>query len=150
MHRCAAHATFLAVSVTMVSGIGDPAIPAGSSSFVTLPQFTVAANKKRAAPDPVEPITLGGVRYEAVQFGKARGLEQNGGYITATDVKTGNELWLIKIYDVRYVGDMEPDKQDVFISAMQLTGDRGHLEIENESGARFLMDLKTRHVQRIE
>jgi len=72
----------------MVSGIGDPAIPvlipAGSSSFVTVPQFTVAANKKRAAPDPVEPITLGGVRYEAVQFGNARGLEQNGGYITAT------------------------------------------------------------------
>jgi hypothetical protein len=144
---------FLAVSVTMVSGIGVPAFPAlfraGSSSFVPVPEFAVAANKKRAAPDPIEPITLDGVRYEPVQFGKARGLEQNGGYITATDVKTGNELWLIKIYDVRYVGDMEPDKQDVFISAMQLTGDRGHLEIENESGARFLMDLKTQHVQRI-
>jgi hypothetical protein len=147
------HATFLAVSVTMVSGIGDPAIPvlipAGSSRFVTVSEFTVAANKKRAAPDPIEPITLDGVRYEPVQFGKARGLEQNGGYITATDIKTGKELWLIKIYDVRYLGDMEPDKQDIFISAMELTGDRGHLEIENESGARFLMDLKTQHVERI-
>jgi len=144
---------FLAVSVPMVSGIGYPAIPApiptGSSSLVTVPDVTVAANKKRAAPDPIEPITLDGIRYEAVQVGKARGLEQNGGYITAIDIKTGKELWLIKIYDVRYLGDMEPDKQDILISAMELTGDRGHLEIENESGARFLMDLKTQHVQRI-
>ncbi len=146
MHRigCIAaqlQAMFLAVSVPMVSGIGYPAIPApiptGSSSLVTVPDVTVAANKKRAAPDPIEPITLDGIRYEAVQFGKAR------------DFKTGKELWLIKIYDVRYLGDMEPDKQDILISAMELTGDRGHLEIENESGARFLMDLKTQHVQRI-
>ncbi len=137
----------------MVSGIGYPAIPAlipaGSSSFVTVQDVAVAANKKRAAPDPIEPITLDGVRYEAVQFGKGRGLEQNGGYITATDIKTGKELWLLKIYDVRYLGDMEPDKQDILISAMELTRDRGHLKIENESGARFLIDLKTQHVQRV-
>jgi hypothetical protein len=64
--------------------------------------------------------------------------------------KTGKELWLLKVYEVRYAGDMEPDKQDVLISAMKLTRDRAHLEIENETGARFRIDLKTRQVQRVE
>ena len=70
-------------------------------------------------PEP-EPITFAGIRYEGMPWGKARGLEQNGGYIAALDVVSNEELWLHKIYDVVYDLEMETDVQDVFISALKL------------------------------
>jgi hypothetical protein len=103
-------------------------------------------DKKRSGPDPVEPVSFGGTRYEAMQWGKARGLEQNGGYVAAIDEKTGDELWLLKVYDVSYDGDMEDDKQDVFVTSLALDRDGRHLTVKNEAGDRFAIDLATRKV----
>src|SRR5437660_1197539 len=96
--------------------------------------------KKRSGPDPVEPVSFGGTRYEAmrlapepvapvsfegrryevIHFGKARGLEQNGGYVAAIDEASGNELWVQLIYRIRYDRRIEGDKQDVFITGLTL------------------------------
>jgi hypothetical protein len=103
-------------------------------------------DKKRSGPDPVEPVSFGGTRYEAMQWGKARGLEQNGGYVAAIDEKTGDELWLLKVYDVSYDGDMEDDKQDVFVTSLELDRDGRRLMVDNEAGNRFAIDLATRTV----
>ena len=97
-------------------------------------------------PDPVDPVRSGGIRYEAMQWGKARGLGQNGGYVAAIDEKTGEELWLLKVYDVSYDGDMEGDKQDVFVTGLSLLPAAHALLIENERGARYRLDLRTRKV----
>lgn len=102
--------------------------------------------KKRLGPAKVEPVTIDGVRYEAIQWGKARDLDQNGGYIGAYDQNTGKELWLLKIYDVSYEGDIEDDKQDIFITRLRQKCGR-YLVIENEKGQRFIVDLKTRSVE---
>jgi hypothetical protein len=100
--------------------------------------------KKRSGPDPVDPVRSGGIRYEAVPWGKARGLDQNGGYVAAIEEKSGKELWLLKVYDVSYDGDMEADKQDVFITSLEI--DQGRLTVESESGDRYAVDLQSRTV----
>ena len=102
--------------------------------------------KKRSEPDPVDPVRVGGVRYEAVPWGKARGLEQNGGYVAAFDEKTGKELWLLKVYDVGYDGDMEADKQDVFVTSLDIDREGRRLTVESEAGDRYAVDLESRTV----
>ena len=105
--------------------------------------------KKRSGPEPVTPISRDGDRYEAVHWGKVRGLGQNGGYIAAIDERTGEELWVLEVYEVIYDGDMEPDKQDVFITALTQGSDADHLVVEHERGGRFQIDLKSRTVKQM-
>lgn len=102
--------------------------------------------KKRSAPDPVEPVRFGGIRYEPMPWGKARGLGQNGGYVAAIDDRTGDELWLLKVYDVAYDGDMEGDKQDVFVTSLEIDRAGRFLTVENEAGDRFAVNLASREV----
>lgn len=103
-------------------------------------------SKKRAGPAAAAPVTIGQVRYEAVPWGRIRELDQNGGYIAAIDENSGQELWILKVYDVRYDGDMEDDKQDLFITRIE-SKDSRTLLIENENGERFIVDLPTRTVK---
>jgi hypothetical protein len=100
---------------------------------------------KRVAPPNVAPIVLGGVRIEVIQWGRSRGLGQNGGYIAAIDVGTGRQLWTLKVYDVAYDPRMEEDVQDVFIAKMT-KGTRNRLAIVDEKGRRYLVDVKARTV----
>ena len=102
--------------------------------------------KKRSGPDPVDPVRSGGIRYEAVPWGKARGLELNGGFVAAIDEKTGAELWLLKVYDVGYDGDMESDKQDVFVTSLEIDRAGRRLTVESEAGDRYAVDLASRKV----
>jgi hypothetical protein len=95
-------------------------------------------------PEPA-PVTSAGVRYEALPWGKARGLGQNGGYIAAFDAASGRELWLLKVYEVRYDGRREDDKQDLFIEDLTLEA-KGLLRVTDERGAVYRVDLAQRSV----
>jgi hypothetical protein len=99
--------------------------------------------KKRTPPEPVTPVTHKGIRYEAVHWGKARGLEQNGGYVAAVDASSGEELRLLRVYGVAYDDDREPDKQDVFITRLARRLGSNKLTVENERGERYRVDLET-------
>lgn len=101
----------------------------------------------RLPPPDVAPVTVDGVRYEVIHWGKERGLEQNGGYIAAVEPESGKELWTLKIYNVEY--DPEGfgyDMQDVFIRRMRKSWFAKRLEIEDENGRRYKVDLATRQV----
>jgi hypothetical protein len=102
--------------------------------------------KKRMAPALVLPVSSKGIRYEAVHWSKSRGLSQNGGYIAAIDLASGRELWVLKVYDVPYDGDLEGDKADVFITKLSLAADGAALEVVNERAARYRVDLVGRTV----
>lgn len=104
--------------------------------------------KKRAAPETVPPVVHAGVRYEVVHWGKGRGLPQNGGYLAAIDQKSDEELWLLKVYEVHYDGDMEDDKQDVFITSLTLSEDGKYLHVKDERDRRYTIDIKSRKVNR--
>jgi hypothetical protein len=105
--------------------------------------------KKRGdVPEP-EPVSHGGIRYEAVPWGgQDRGLE-NGGYVAAIDESTGREKWVVKVYAAPHDPDMEGDKLDVFVSRLSL-GDGGRrLLVENERGKRYAINLADRSVQEL-
>jgi hypothetical protein len=97
--------------------------------------------KKRAAPEPVDPVVIGAVRFEAPPWGKVQGLGQNGGIVVARDAATGAELWTTKVYAVAYKADMEADKQDVFIIDMKASADGKALLVTDDRGRRWRVDL---------
>ncbi len=109
------------------------------------PTGAAAEKERREAPTPA-PVTRDGTRYEAVLWGRARGLPQNGGYVAAVDERTGAELWLVKVYDRRPDNGMEEDKLDVFITRLELSADGQALRVTNELGAVYRLDLRTRSV----
>ncbi len=97
--------------------------------------------KKRSAPDPVDPVVIGDVRYEAPPWGKASGQGQNGGVVVAHDAATGAELWSAKVYTIAYKPDLEADKQDVFIIDMKPSPDGKALLLADDRGRRWRLDL---------
>ena len=99
---------------------------------------------KRVGPPEVAPVTLDGMRFEAVHWGRSRGFGQNGGYIAAIDPASGRELWTLKVYAVTYDPTLEEDVQDIFITDLAVRD--GKLEVIDEKGRRFLVDVKTRAV----
>jgi len=98
---------------------------------------------KRKAPQDVTPVIFGGVKYSA-PHGLAKGSKQNGGYIEATDVKTGNVLWQLQIYQIKYDPKLERDVQEIYITSLEIV--KGNLEILNEAGDKFTVDLSERKV----
>ncbi len=102
---------------------------------------------KREGPQDVSPVTIGNMKFVTIHWGKRRGLGQNGGYIAALDVTTSEELWILKIYDVRYDSKKEQDVQDVFIESMSKTPLENQLEIRDETGRIYIVDVLTRTVK---
>lgn len=120
----------------------DKSMLAGDSSL----SVNEIVLKRRSGPAPVAPVTYAGVRYEVVHWGKGRGLPQNGGYIAAIDEKSGQQLWLLRVYEVHYDGDMEDDKQDIFITTLVISEDGKRLDIEDERGRRYWVDTASQTV----
>lgn len=92
--------------------------------------------KERRDIPTVDPVSLNGVRYEAL----------DGGYVKAVDEKTGTEKWLVKIYDA--VFDRELDKQEIFIGELKLAGD--DLHVITERNDHYLVNIKTHAVNKWE
>ena len=113
------------------------------SSVVAAAACVVAASAdiavaKRAAPAPVEPVTVRGVTYSAPQDAM--------GFVVATNASSAQELWRQRIYAIRIDPALERDVQDVFITSLRIRG--GALFVANERGERFVLDLRTRKVTR--
>ena len=104
----------------------------------------------RLPPAEVDPVVVGQVRYNVIHWGKNRGLDQNGGYIAATDTSSDKEIWVLKIYSTEYDPEMEEDVQDVFIKSMSKVWFKNKLKIINEDDQKYLLDLDTKSVMQIE
>lgn len=95
---------------------------------------------KREGPADVDPVSVGGIRFEALHWGKKEGLDQNGGYIVAIDPKSEERLWTLKIYDVVYDPERESDVQDVFITRLRKTLFGGKLKVYDEDNRVFVVN----------
>jgi tricorn protease-like protein len=84
-------------------------------------------------------LVVGGVRYSAP--------EEAMGFVVATAADTGQELWRVRIYEVRFIAGLERDVQTVFITALKADG--ANLVVTNERGGRYSLDLKTHKVTRL-
>jgi hypothetical protein len=103
--------------------------------------FAVCADPvfaKRAAPDPVEPVTVRGTTYSAPPGAM--------GFVVARNASSGKELWRQRIYDIPIDPARERDVQDVFITSLRARRDT--LLVRNERGEVFVLDLRTRKVTR--
>jgi hypothetical protein len=99
-------------------------------------------------PIMVAPVDHAGIRYQALHWGKERDLGQNGGFVTATDLASGHELWVARIYEIVY-GDMSPSKYDRFVTRLELIEDGAALAVTDQTGAVHRLDLATRAVSLI-
>jgi hypothetical protein len=124
-----------------LAGMIGCAVSAQSSSFKE--QVVMNKSGSRIPSPAVAPVKAGGVRFEQVGNGLLAGFDQMGGYLAAYDDASGRQLWTLKVYDNRRSPDREGDVQDVFFKAMSLRPD-GMLLIENERGARFIVDPAAR------
>lgn len=100
--------------------------------------------RKRVSPPDVRPVTLDGVRYEALHWGRARGLAQNGGYLLATDVVSGRALWTARVYAIDYLPQLETDVQDIFIRSLDVAAGGRELRVVDERGRCFGFDVDRR------
>ena len=112
--------------------------------LVALSLGACPAQAKRSGPKNVPPVTVEGVKYSVPHWGKAIGKMQNGGYIQANNVETGKLLWELWVYEFKYDANLEGDVQDVFITSLRLVD--GNLEVVNERGDTFVVDIAKRKV----
>ena len=103
---------------------------------------------KRVPPPDVPPLVIDNLEIEVIHFGKTRGLEQNGGYISVKDVKSGKELWILEVYHIEYDEKMEEDVQDIFIESLAKGSVPGTVRVVDERNRKFIVDLKTRKSKR--
>ncbi len=138
----------LAVANTGVV-VGQASVSVADKTNDTLVPENGGVEKERADTPEAIFLSFNGVRYEAIHWGKARGLVQNGGYVSALDEKTGKQKWLVQVYVVHYDQDKEDDKQEVFIRKITLAKNKKSLLIENDHGEQYLLNFKTRSVKKL-
>lgn len=96
---------------------------------------------KRLAPDPVPPVIHDGVKYLAPNDNGREGI------VEARKADTGEKLWEVVVSTIKIDPKMEEDVQWVFITRLELSGDK--LLVTNEHGEHYALDLKTRKVERV-
>lgn len=125
---------------TLLGAAGLLATPAMAGGDMEMPA------PKRVGPKAVAPVTVGELRIEAVHWGRARGLGQNGGYIEAFEAATGKPAWLLQVYKIDYEPKLEEDVQDRFIRQLALACKDRILLVTDERGRCFEVELATRQV----
>jgi hypothetical protein len=147
--RRVALVTILASAVALVLTVragGGPTT--GAAPNQEKPPMSQAPSSSRPPSPVVAPVEHDGVRYVQDSFDERQG-DQPGGYLAAVDAKTGARLWRLQVYPV-------PDYRSAGLPAMvrnframRLAADGRALEIENESGALYRVELATRAVSQL-
>jgi len=97
----------------------------------------------RPSSPQVPPVEHQGVRYEQDRHDDSAG-DQPGGYLAAIDVKTGERLWRLKVYNIARSGPPGTPALALYFRTMKLSADGAALDIENEAGGVYRVDLATR------
>lgn len=94
------------------------------------------------------PVEHQGIRYQQGEHDDRQG-DQAGGYLVAIDTETGERLWRLKVYDVPRQEAPGAPNFAIYFRSMALRPDGKSLEIENEAGSRFVVDLTERTVTQV-
>lgn len=103
-------------------------------------------HSSRAAPPQVPPVVIDGIRYSQVIDGRRQGVGDHGGWLLASDAKTGATLWTAQVYEVHIDPADETDVQEVYFETMTRVAGKKALAIRNEMGNSFVIDVETRQV----
>ena len=102
----------------------------------------VLPTASRPSPPEVAPIEHQGVRYEQDRHDDRDG-DQGGGYLAATDIRTGARLWRIAVYKIGANARAGAPKPTRYFRSMQVAPDGASLIIENEAGGVYQVTLAT-------
>ena len=108
------------------------------AASLVLPATVLA---KRIPAPVIEPVVHEGVRYTVPND------QGTVGYVLASDVATGKELWRKAIFRICLCPCWEHDVQWVFIKQMRLEGE--HLILVTEEDKQYSLDVKTRRVKKL-
>lgn len=106
--------------------------------------MTNADRPSRPPPPSVPPVLIDGVRFVQLTNPGPVGLAPGGGWLVAADAKTAEPLWTLRVYGNTVDAADEADVQMVFFRSMTRVRGQRALEIENERGQKFRVDLATR------
>ncbi|MEI7528233.1 MAG: anti-sigma factor [Elusimicrobiota bacterium] len=134
-------------SVSSFSGGAAPAaVFSGEATSISASAGKAADKANRAAPAEVPDVTADGMRFSAAHWRENTVSPVNGGSVRAFDAR-GKLLWETRVYQVAEDPDEETDAQQVHITALALKGEK--LEITDERGNRYLLDISTRKVDEL-
>ncbi|MBE0436051.1 MAG: PQQ-binding-like beta-propeller repeat protein [Methylomicrobium sp.] len=102
----------------------------------------------RPSTPEVPAVVFGGVRYEQDATDERQG-DQEGGYLAAIDVETGERLWRLKIYEVPDSRSAGVEMGGVYFRTMKILTESNALKIENEVGSVYRVDLTSHEVQKL-
>lgn len=109
--------------------------------------MSIIGSRRRRLPPELDPIVIDGVVYKELRQGNKLGYEQKGGFLVATDKKTDEILWHVRIYEIQFVTTKETDVQEVFFTRMELLPGGTEILVENELEKQFIVNLKNRTVR---
>ena len=105
----------------------------------------ISGSSSRPPPPEVAAVTLDGVRYEPARDGLPHDATDTTGWLRATRIDTGEELWLAQVYTApppppdAPAGVLPPSQ--VYIARLEVEG--GLLRVTDERGRRFHVDPDT-------
>lgn len=102
----------------------------------------------RPPPPQVAAIEYRGIRYEQDMQSYHFGGDQPGGYLVAIKPDTSKRLWMLKVYKIEHPTDQGTDIIGRYFRSMRLIPEQNAIEIEDESGGRYLVDLEL-HTSRV-
>ncbi len=112
------------------------------------PAMSTPPTASRPPAPEVAPVEHDGVRYQQDRTDERQG-DQNGGYLVAIDAKTGARLWRLKVYDVPDHRAAGVSGGGIYFRSIRVTPGGKTLEIENEFGGRYRVDIVQRTSTRI-
>jgi hypothetical protein len=98
------------------------------------------------SPPHVAPIEHGGVRYEQDVARQRQPDAQRGGWLVAIDAASGTQLWSVQLYANPYDAASPVGSPPRWFKHMQLMPGGAGIDIEDDIGTRFTVDLSTHTV----
>jgi hypothetical protein len=144
---CLRHQAAALAMLQLVCVACDAADISPATNMEKHPMNTSPSTSRPSAPE-VSPIESAGVRYQQDSTDERQG-DQDGGYLVAIDVKTGERLWRQKVYEVPDSRSAGVEMGGIYFSSMRLISGSNELEIENEVGGVYRVDLASHRVQKL-
>jgi hypothetical protein len=94
----------------------------------------------------VAPIEHAGVRYEQDTARQRQPDAQRGGWLVATDAASGAQLWRVQLYANPFDAASPVGSPPRWFRRMHLTADGTRIDIEDDTGTQYAVDLATRTV----
>ncbi len=103
----------------------------------------------RPPPPDVPAVLHKGVRYEQDLQGHEPAGTAEGGTLKATDAGSGKLLWRLQVYTVRDHATAGVETPGRYFKSMQVAPGTDELQIEDEVGVSYRVDLQARSVRRV-